>query len=201
MPLPTGSGGISWITGSLNAAQISLNLPTTYSYVYQSERTPTMSSAISGIGNYSIYYRILNVKSYSTASEVVFGNVDKLTIYQTSNIGFGLIDTQFVEYQPAEVILTLHSSSLRYALTQAPSRRKGLFLSRHSGSPQLSIEPVWPPSSWHLPGDMWMLETESIARGMYFADFHPNTQFASESIVPHVLIGGTVPDTFDGGTW
>jgi hypothetical protein len=200
MPLPTGSVGVSWITGSLDGDPVSLNLPATYSYVYQAPRTPTMSAALSGIANYSIYYRILYVTSHSVSASIL-GNIDRLEIHQTNGVPFGLVDTQFVEFQAAEVQLRLSDVILKYSTVRAPSTRRGLYLQRSSGSPHISIEPIIPSSSWLLPGDVWMLETESVARGLYYADYHPNTVSTSESINKHVIIASTIPDTFYGGTW
>lgn len=201
MPLPTGSAGISWISGTLNGTPISLDLPVTFSYVYQAARTPSMSAALSDITNYSVSYRILNIASHSYTGTVVGGVQDRLEIFQTNNIPFGLVDTQFLEYQPAEVLLLLGPTVLKYGITQAPSIRRGLFLQKSSGSPQLSIEPSAPSSSWLLPGDIWFQETESVARGLYYADYSPNTVSTSESITSHIVIASTIPDTFYGGTW
>lgn len=101
----------------------------------------------------------------------------------------------------SEVTISLISPSFKYALVQTPSIRRGLVVQQSSGSPHLSLEPLAATSSWHLSGDIWFRETESLARGLYLADFPPEYQSVTESIVPQLVIASTIPDVFDGGTY
>jgi hypothetical protein len=104
-----------------------------------------------------------------------------------------------------EVRINLSSVILKYSTVRAPSTRRGLYLQRSSGSPQISLEPVWPTSSWHLPGDIWFSDTTGSWRGLFYADYSSsfNTGSAiSSSVVPYKIFATTGSrDYLDGGSW
>lgn len=105
----------------------------------------------------------------------------------------------------ANVLVTLSTVYLKYSTVRAPSVRRGLYLQRSSGSPHLSLEPVWPTSSWHLPGDVWFSDTTGSWRGFFYADYTSSTNIVTGSIsniVPYKVFATTgARDYIDGGSW
>lgn len=201
MPVPSGSIGVSWISQSMNGSPITLPLPVTYSLVYQAPRTPAVTAATARSNNVLVYYRMLTVFPHVTQSSVIGLNVDRLQIHQTNNVGFGLVDTQFVEYYLPEVTIRLTSMSIKYGFVQAPDRRRGVYIQASTGSPHLSLESVSQFPSQYQAGDIWFTNAPQSQSGLYLADYIPNDQFTTESITPQILIASTIPDTFDGGTY
>jgi hypothetical protein len=104
-----------------------------------------------------------------------------------------------------EVRINLSSVILKYSTVRAPSTRRGLYLQRTSGSAPLSLEPTWPTSSWHLPGDIWFGDTTGNWRGLTYADYNSPTNLSASitsSIVPYRVFSTTGSrDYLDGGSW
>lgn len=134
-------------------------------------------------------------------------------LYPTASVGLlggmmgplGVSGTAIPPSIDPEVRLTLAPLILKYGLTKAPSIRRGLFLQKSSGSPQLSLEPVWPTASWHLPGDIWFGDTTGSWRGLIYADYSSSlisSSLVSGTVVPYRIFTTTgARDYIDGGSW
>lgn len=163
-----------------------------------------------GDAYYFDYTKFANVVStyYEPYDATLIGPYVKLMGDSTGSVGRMMgplgITGSVIPTDP-EVRIVLSPLILKYAITKAPSIRRGLFLQKSSGSSQLSLEPVWPTSSWHLPGDVWFSDTTGSWRGLFYADYSSsfNTASAStSSIVPYKVFATTSSlNLVFGGTW
>lgn len=106
---------------------------------------------------------------------------------------------------PPSVQITLLATTLKYGMVRASAVRRGMYIQESSGSPHLSLEPVWPTSSWNLTGDVWFSNGTGSARGLYYADYSSSLftgSLASGTILPYKVFATTSSlNEINGGTW
>jgi len=164
--------GSRWESASFNAAFLTGSLPGSGVQGYWSASLGSFSSSVSSSAQLSTRYLTIGAPSSSVTL-----NLGSLVVSwsQSSTEDPGLIDAiLFGAAQAQSFGLQVQFSPITFTYAELSSslNRRGIYANAHSGSPQLSLEPVSGNIYETWPGDIWLLDKNSYIgeNGYRFAD-------------------------------
>jgi hypothetical protein len=191
MALPVANGQ-SWITSSLNSSIVSLTLPVPEIYSYTASLGDYGECGLAS--DYSVQIHEIGSSSVTlskSGSSILMG----WSVYTTTHPG--LIDRLLYQYNGAFRV-EIETVNVYFGFTTASGERTGLMVNKATGSPALTLEPLYSPISVPLyRGDVWY-ESGSIR----FMDFDRLNVVVSESALAArhgYSIGEIAPTYYSGG--